>query len=503
MSLSTDQKHLRRLLSKLVDGELGDGGYETLRDRLADDPDARAAAIEFWAMHAALEARGEEPLAEEAPIVASASRPARARERFTGWVGLLAASVAVACGSWWMGASLTGDEADIDAGRFVGLLTRTSNAVWQGDEPPVPGRLTPGQELNLADGLAEVTLNAGVVVTVRGPALLELVSDMQVRAHRGAVRARVGPEAKGFTIQTPTAGVVDLGTEFGVAVDDGGETDVVVFDGLVNLTKPEGSSRRTDQRFEGQAKTLAMGEALRVDSSGELTRIMSVDSQRFPPSSTPERRSGRGPIIRSVSDNLRASESSMHYEIVAGGFGEDVRAYVDRFHEWNGVDDEGIPHELLGGDYVMTFNSDKWSETIALDVELARPANLYVLLDRRVPTPNWLAAEFSDTGLSVGVDEGWWSPNGQRFGLDASGRLRPLGRARWGAGVGEPPSLPSGLQPLPEHRCSRGPGLSIDKRYSVWGRQVQTPQTITLHGLGVHENRFSMYGIVASPLRDE
>ena len=39
--------------------------------------------------------------------------------------------------------------------------------------------------------------------------------------------------ARGYTILTPTAEVVDLGTEFGVDVDDSGASEVHVFDGDV------------------------------------------------------------------------------------------------------------------------------------------------------------------------------------------------------------------------------------------------------------------------------
>ena len=87
-------------------------------------------------------------------------------------------------------------------------------------------------------------------------------------------------------------------------------------------------------------------------------------------------------IITPVSDNVRSLETAKYYRIIPHGFREDCRAYVDRMHEWNGVDERGLPPFLLGGDYVMTFNDDKIVTEIEIAVKISQPANLYVL-DRR------------------------------------------------------------------------------------------------------------------------
>ena len=60
---------------------------------------------------------------------------------------------------------------------------------------------------------------------------------------------------------------------------------------------------------------------------------------------------------------------------------------------------------LVGGDYVMTFNEDKTVTELELTVELAQPANLYILIDNRVPPPEWLTRDFIDTNADVGLDE--------------------------------------------------------------------------------------------------
>ena len=43
------------------------------------------------------------------------------------------------------------------------------------------------------------------------------------------------PRGRGFVVETPQGQVTDLGTEFGVDVAGDSNTDVVVFEGAVNL----------------------------------------------------------------------------------------------------------------------------------------------------------------------------------------------------------------------------------------------------------------------------
>ena len=87
-------------------------------------------------------------------------------------------------------------------------------------------------------------------------------------------------------------------------------------------------------------------------------------------------------MITAVSDNVRSLETAKYYRVIPDGFREDCRAYVDRLHEWNGVDERGLPPFLVGGDYVMTFNDDKITTEIEIAVS-ARPAGNAVRADRR------------------------------------------------------------------------------------------------------------------------
>ena len=69
---------------------------------------------------------------------------------------------------------------------------------------------------------------------------------------------------------------------------------------------------------------------------------------------------------------------------------------------------EGLPKFLQYADYVRTFNDYRYLTELELDIDLARPAWLYIIYDDRAPAPAWLTEQFENTGVKVGLDEGPW-----------------------------------------------------------------------------------------------
>jgi hypothetical protein len=319
-----------------------------------------------------------------------------------------------------------------------------------------------GQSLEFDVGSVEVLYENGVQFVVQGPAKCQFISESQVLASSGKLVARVGPEATGFEIVTPHAKVIDRGTSFGMTIDPDHQTDVVVYEGIVDLSLPEKSASSN--------RRLNAGEAIRVGRDGQVGRIASVNGDSFlPPPRVAEAGSDSSRVIVSVTDNLKSSQTAKYYRVVAHGFREDCLAYVDRRHQWNGLDDQGIPPFLAGGDYVMTFNDDKVQHDLGIAVTLAQPARLFLLIDDRARPPKWLKDSFVDTGWDVGIDEGY--------------------------------------DDVPEVQTSIGPGKSIEYAFSVWSQDVPTPSTVMLGSLQEEEIDSpprevlrAMYGIVATPL---
>ncbi len=116
--------------------------------------------------------------------------------------------------------------------QFV-TLTNIDDPVWE-RKSMVGDRL--GDEIvRLFAGSVELTFDKGAVVTVDGPVEFRPLSTGQLELRRGRLLASVPQEAIGFTVSTPTSKIVDLGTEFEVAVNDAGESDVQVLKGEVEV----------------------------------------------------------------------------------------------------------------------------------------------------------------------------------------------------------------------------------------------------------------------------
>jgi hypothetical protein len=489
-------KDFQELVDAWLDGELDESEVRRLNDRLTEsDADLREFAAQVN-LHCLL--RSDHVLESSLAIAVTTSadvNDADARQRVSGsrkhllWGGLgLVVSVAVLLGVAWVlrqphrldvasptAASRKQDAATDDTTpsatdrAFVDpLATIDAVSLPQGPSYSAGTRLKAGNRLRFTEGEINLRFAAGANVLLRGPADLELTSRLHAVLHRGQLTARVEKEAHGFTVATPFADVIDLGTVFGVTANASGQTDIVVFEGEIEIDPRENSPAPG----AASGRRLTMGEAARIQPDGQRVRIPMIwrdpaDSRWSTGASSPRRS-----LIAAVRDNLATSSRPKFYAIVPGGFGEDAKAYVDRIHEWNGFDEQGLPDELMGGDYIRTFNDDKFRDDVEVVVTLSRPATVYVLFYDGLPVPEWLSSGFVNTGLYVGMDDGDYRASGGNI------VPRPLGVDA---------------------------GQSIDCRFSVWKREVRRPSEVHLGPICHAEDRemlpdFAMYGIVAVPL---
>ncbi len=121
------------------------------------------------------------------------------------------------------------------AKQVVGRVSGLDGVEWESDEQALRFGETvlQGRMISLTSGVVELLLTTGAKVTIEGPAKFEAGSTIETTLDHGKIAAAVPRAARGFTIFTPTSEVVDLGTQFGVSVDDLGDTEVHVFDGDV------------------------------------------------------------------------------------------------------------------------------------------------------------------------------------------------------------------------------------------------------------------------------
>ncbi len=312
--------------------------------------------------------------------------------------------------------------------------------------------------LQMTSGHVQMRLTSGVLLDVAAPVEMQFVDAMHVRVSLGQVTADVGEQGKGFIVDTAQAQVVDLGTKFGVDVAQSGHTDVVVFQGEVEVF-----DRQTKSPQSTPMARLVEGEAVRVDARQQLSRIMNVTST----TSTAEwstRGDDEAAVIASVHDNLRDPSAKNYYRIISGGMREDARAFVGQRHEWNGLTATGMPDEMIGADLVQTFVRDRTKTALEITVTVSRPAVLYVLFDSRSEPPAWLEESFTDTGKRIGLENA--------------------------------PLLDSG------HAVAVGPGAGNMAPFAVWKREIHQAGSITLGSPRETPDQrlLWMYGIAAKPL---
>lgn len=249
-----------------------------------------------------------------------------------------------------------------------------------------------------ARGSVELLFASGVKASIDGPAELDVVGPLEIRLLAGKVTADVGERGKGFVIETPEARVVDLGTVFGVDATSSASTNVVVFNGKVEVYE-KGAFR--------PLVLLSQGEGLRLESNRRTSRIVSVNGPDEAGAWSVQAQRPAAALITAVSDSMSTDEEGAKkwpslrnfYRIVPGGLRDGASAFADTADSWSDV-----PAELIGADQVRTFAVDRFNWWMRLALEISRPCELFVLVDQRNPVPSWVSDSFVDTGKSVMLD---------------------------------------------------------------------------------------------------
>ncbi|MBM3889061.1 MAG: FecR domain-containing protein [Verrucomicrobia bacterium] len=154
------------------------------------------------------------------------------------------------------------------------VVDQSPETRWSGARAPRGiGHALGRDRCRLESGEATLQLDNGVELLLRGPAELQLHSVDHGTLYRGQLSARVPPGAVGFRVDAPGLNVVDLGTEFSVAVDESGQPKVHVFKGKVRAALPAVPASRTE---------LTAGESARFDAARGTARRGPEDPALFP-----------------------------------------------------------------------------------------------------------------------------------------------------------------------------------------------------------------------------
>jgi len=147
-------------------------------------------------------------------------------------------------------------------------LTDSMNAKWADIASPVEKgtRLVTGEKRwLLREGYAELLFDNQARVVLEGPAEFQILAEDRIGLSYGKVYARVPQTAGGFSVYTPNAKIIDLGTEFGVQVEIGGNTQLHVLKGKTMLMA--GKTDRVNME-------ISQGDARKISGkTGEISDI--------------------------------------------------------------------------------------------------------------------------------------------------------------------------------------------------------------------------------------
>lgn len=146
------------------------------------------------------------------------------------------------------------------SGFEVATLTDSLGAKWGEDKTAVrPGTRfsAGGGNHRLQEGLVKLLFDNDTKVILEAPAEFQILTRDQIQLTYGQLYATVPRGAIGFTVNTPAARIIDLGTEFGIKADFRGDTSLHVIKGKTVLIAGDKSNKVSLEVDRGNAKKVS------------------------------------------------------------------------------------------------------------------------------------------------------------------------------------------------------------------------------------------------------
>ena len=260
------EKELHELCDRVLDGDFSAEDRARLEVLVLGDGGLRRLYVELMHQHAALRQNasrlGDVSLSEVLRTLPE--EPVAKVVRFPRWPLQLAAALALGFAIWWL--------APHPAEKPLATLVETNGARWENSSlPTVPGSPLRAGRLRLESGVARLVFQSGAEVSLEGPAELELQGPNACFLHTGALTAHVPPPARGFTVGTVHAQLIDHGTDFGISTDAAGQGQVQVLKGEVELR----------HATSGETRMLATKESAAI-TADRLTQVHGVEGEGEP-----------------------------------------------------------------------------------------------------------------------------------------------------------------------------------------------------------------------------
>lgn len=386
------------LIDSYLGGRASADEVQALETRLKADSDLREAFLRYAHVDAALKTMVR-PSAQQ-PLAAPKAKTTIWRTPTVRWAAAAVLLLAGALALW------------MPRGVEVRVMTVSDDAasIWP------KGSSHRLREVKLDRGSLQIRLSSGVVMDVTAPVHLRLDDAMHATLLAGSVTADVGEHGHGFTIDTTSARVVDLGTRFGVSVLDDGGTEVAVFQGTVEVHDPKQSKQQRN------LVTLRAGDSVRVNSQALIRRqalIATRGDSAFVLEPPPP-----DALVTGLEDNIEEDGFHSFYTIQRGAMKPGVRPYSTLGRpRWQAMPGADFPSELAGADVIGTFSADRHERDLRLAVKVSRACTVYVMLDTRSEVPDWVRRDFTDTGLKLRSGPWAGNPVVQGMTADANGEI--------------------------------------------------------------------------------
>ncbi len=269
MKPSPNHHEWHRLFVAKADGTISPEDHEHLSALLKESAEARSQWFAFQDAEAGMLAwaQREAVRSEEGVGIEMAGSGRAHRKGIWKYAGALAAGIIIGLATWAMWPRQA--ERDEATTSSVAVLSRGADLQWDQSiaAPTMNAPLPPGL-LRLQSGVAEIEFFQGARLCVEGPAEIRLISAGEAFCRYGRFSAHVPPQARGFRIGTPKGDIVDLGTDFGLDLNDA-SPELHVFKGEVELHQPQTKVRK-----------LITGNAAGLEQPGS-TRMLVANAAAF------------------------------------------------------------------------------------------------------------------------------------------------------------------------------------------------------------------------------
>jgi hypothetical protein len=238
---------------------------------------------------------------------------------------------------------------DSDSGNSVATILGSEAVQWSSSEMSnLKSQIGKGERLQIDSGLVELELKQGVKLLIEGPAEWSIDGHNNATLKRGKLVAKVPTQAIGFTLQTPTAKIVDLGTEFGVEVGEYGSAEVHVLRGRVRAT---GLAAAGQNRAVAKSVVLEAGSTIRSDR-GQLSEVeTAVDDETFKSLAARMAKSDRQQVFMGSIPLGNLFDDRMPMTLAAA-------IETDTFQACPDSDHLGVQSVLIGGDAIKSLTRE-------------------------------------------------------------------------------------------------------------------------------------------------